>query len=74
MLLHSEQRRVRQFDSEQKRRAEYIPVWQITEHATNDDRNAVVVSLNFESDCKLDWSDYIKARKVYEEWQAMLAL
>ena len=63
-----------EFDSEQKRRAEYITVWQITEHATNDDRNAVVVSLNFESDCKLDWPDYIKARKVYEEWQAMLAL
>ncbi|RCJ16860.1 hypothetical protein A6S26_32420 [Nostoc sp. ATCC 43529] len=63
-----------EFDSEQKRRVEYIPVWQLTEHATDDDRNAVVVSLNFESDCKLDWPDYIKARKVYEEWQAMLAL
>ncbi|MHC5771995.1 MAG: ParB N-terminal domain-containing protein, partial [Nostoc sp.] len=63
-----------EFDSEQKRRAEYIQVWQLTEHATDDDRNAVVVSLNFESDCKLDWPEYIKARKVYEEWQAMLAL
>jgi hypothetical protein len=63
-----------EFDSKQKRRAEYIQVWQLTEHATDDDRNAVVVSLNFESDCKLDWPDYIKARKVYEEWQAMLTL
>jgi len=63
-----------EFDSEQKRRVEYIQVWQLTEHATDDDRNAVVVSLNFESDCKLDWPDYIKARKVYEEWQAMLTL
>ena len=63
-----------EFDSEQKRLVEYIQVWQLTEHATDDDRNAVVVSLNFESDCKLDWPDYIKARKVYEEWQAMLTL
>lgn len=63
-----------EFDSEQKRRAEYIQVWQLTEHATDDDRNAVVVSLNFESDCKLNWPEYIKARKVYEDWQAMLTL
>ncbi len=63
-----------EFDSEQKRRAEYIQVWQLTEHATDDDQNAVVVSLNFESDCKMDWPEYIKARKVYEEWQGMLAL
>ncbi|BAZ38802.1 hypothetical protein NIES4101_47470 [Calothrix sp. NIES-4101] len=63
-----------EFDSEQKRRAEYIQVWQLTEHGTDDDRDAVVVSLNFESDCKLDWPEYIKARKVYDEWQAMLAL
>ncbi|MEC4814191.1 MAG: hypothetical protein SAK29_13085 [Scytonema sp. PMC 1069.18] len=63
-----------EFDSEQKRRVEYIQVWQLTEHATDDDRKAVVVSLNFESDCKLNWPDYIKARKVYEEWEAMLTL
>ena len=63
-----------EFDSEQKRRAEYIFVWQLTEHATADDRNAVVVSLNFEPDCKQDWPEYVKARKVYEEWQAMLAV
>lgn len=63
-----------EFSSEQKRRLEYIHVWQLTEHATEDDENAVIVSLNFESDCKLDWTDYIKARKVYEQWQAMLAV
>jgi len=63
-----------EFDSQQKRRVDHILVWQLTEHATSDDRSAVVVSLNFESDCKLDWPDYIKARKVYEEWQAMLTL
>jgi len=63
-----------EFDAEQKRRAEYIYVWQLTEHATDEDRDAVVVSLNFESDCKQDWPEYVKARKVYEDWQAMLAL
>ncbi len=63
-----------EFSSEEKRRAEYIFVWQLTEHATTDERNAVVVSLNFEPDCKQDWPEYVKARKVYEEWQALLAL
>ncbi|MBD2771299.1 hypothetical protein [Iningainema tapete] len=63
-----------EFTVEEKRRAEYIFVWQLTEHATDDDRGAVVVARNFEPDCKQDWPEYIKARKVYEEWQAMLSL
>lgn len=63
-----------EFDSDEKRRAEYIFVWQLTEHASDDERHAVVVSLNFEPDCKEDWPEYIKARKVYEEWQAMLSV
>jgi hypothetical protein len=63
-----------EFSSEDKRRVEYVFVWQLTEHATTDERNAVVVSLNFEPDCKQDWPEYVKARKVYEEWQAVLAL
>jgi len=63
-----------EFDSEAKKRAEYIYVWQLTEHATDDERHAVVVSLNFEPDCKQDWPEYVKARKVFEEWEAMLAL
>lgn len=64
----------KEFTSAEKRRSEYIYVWQLTPHATNDDRQKVIVSLNFESDCKKDWPDYIKARKVADEWQAMLAL
>ncbi len=63
-----------EFTSEEKKRAEYIFVWQLTPDATDDDRRRVVVSLNFEDDCKLKWPEYVKARKVYEEWQAMLAL
>lgn len=61
------------FDSDQKKRAENIFVWQLTEHATEDDKNAVVVSLNFEPDSKQDWPEYVKAKIIYGEWQAMLA-
>jgi hypothetical protein len=63
-----------EFDAEQKRRADWVQVWQLTEHATEDDREAVIVSLNFEPDHKQDWPEYVKARKVYEQWQALLAL
>jgi hypothetical protein len=62
------------FTPEEKKRAECIYVWQLTEHAVDDDRHKVIVSLNFESDQKVDWPKYIKARKVAEEWEAMLAL
>ena len=62
------------FTPKEKQRAEWIQVWQLTEHATNDDREAVIVSLNFEPDFKQDWPKYVKARKVYLDWQAMLAL
>ncbi len=63
-----------EFTTEEKKRAEYIFVWQLTPDATDDDRNRVVVSLNFEPDFKQDWPEYVKARKVYEEWQAILTL
>ena len=62
------------FTTEQKLRVEYLFVWQLTLHAVNDDRNAVVVSLNFENDCKQPWPEYVRARKVYDEWQSMLAV
>ena len=62
------------FTSEEKQRVEWLQVWQLTEHATEADREAVIVSLNFEPDYKQDWPAYVKARKVHEYWQAMLAL
>lgn len=68
-VLHSDE-----FTSEQKQRAGKIFVWQLTEFATDDERRAVVVSLNFEPDCKEPWPEYVRARKVYEVWQTMLAL
>lgn len=63
-----------EFGPDAKKRVEYVYVWQLTEDATPDDRDAVVVALNFESDCKEPWPQYIKARKVYEQWQSVLAL
>jgi hypothetical protein len=63
-----------EFSTEEKRRVEHILVWQLTEHATQADIDAIIVSLNFESDQKEDWPEYIKARKVYQEWEAALAL
>lgn len=62
-----------EFDSEAKSLASEIRVWQLTEYATSDDRNAVVVASNFEPDHKMDWPEYVKARKVYQEWQTRLA-
>jgi hypothetical protein len=63
-----------EFGPEQKQRAQYIYVLQLTEHATQEERDAVIVSLNFEDACKLKWPVYVKCRRVHEEWLAMLAL
>lgn len=69
LILDSEE-----FNVEEKHRAEWVFVWQLTEHATDAERDAVVVSLNFEPDNKQEWPAYIKARKVAEAWQEMLAV
>jgi hypothetical protein len=62
------------FSAEEKQRAEWLKVWQLTEHATDADRESVIVSLNFEPDFKKDWPEYVKAQKVYEHWETLLAL
>lgn len=62
------------FTAEQRKRAEWLFVWQLTEHATDEDRELVMVSLNFEPDHKQEWPTYVKARKVWDEWQRLLAL
>lgn len=64
----------RGFTTEQKKRIEKIDVWQLTPHATEDDRTAVIVSLNFEPDYKLDWPEYVKARKVYDDYMTVVTL
>lgn len=63
-----------EFKPEEKQRAEWLKVWQLTEHATDQDREAVIVSLNFEPDYKEDWPEYVKAQKVYSLWETFLAL
>ena len=62
------------FTAEEKQRAKWLKVWQLTEHATEQDRDAVIVSLNFEPDFKQDWPPYVKAQKVYDEWETLLSL
>jgi hypothetical protein len=64
----------KEFSTEQKYRAQYVYVWQLPELATQEERDAVIVSLNFESDCKVAWPVYIRCRRVYEEWLAVLNL
>ena len=62
------------FTAEEKQRAEWLKVWQLTEHATDQDRDAVIVSLNFEPDFKQDWPEYVKALKVHAQWETLVAL
>ena len=61
-----------EYPTEAKTRASKIRVWQLTPQATSEDKHAVVVSLNFEPDNKVEWPEYVKGRKVYEEWRSRL--
>jgi hypothetical protein len=61
-----------EFTNDEKSRAESVFVWRLTEHATDEDREAVIVASNFEPDHKKQWDDYIRAKKVYAEWESML--
>ena len=63
-----------EFTAEEKQRAEWLKVWQLTDHATEQDREAVIVSLNFEPDFKQEWPEYVKAQKVYDQWETLLSL
>ena len=53
----------------EKIRARWCRVW-LAQDATDDQMDAVVVALNFESDHKVNWPEYVKARlvsKAYDE-------
>ena len=63
-----------EFTADEKQRADWLKVWQLTDHATEQDREAVIVSLNFEPDFKQDWPEYVKAQKVYDQWETLLSL
>ena len=60
------------FDAEEKRRVEYVYVWQLSLHSTPEDRANVIVGLNFEDDHKKPWPYYVKARKVFAEYESMV--
>lgn len=60
------------FSPEEKSRACTVRVWQLTEHATRDEQDAVVVSLNFEPAYKKEWPEYVKGRILYDEWRTAL--
>lgn len=62
------------YDAEARKRVQTIEVHQLSEHATPEDAEWVVTTLNFRRDQKKEWSDYIKARKIYAEWQRMTQL
>ncbi|MDN2565290.1 hypothetical protein N1F89_03570 [Aquibium sp. A9E412] len=70
-ILNSEEQ---EFTAEERQRAEWIKVWQLTDHATDQEREAVIVSLNFEPDFKQDWPEYVKAQKVYEHYETLVTL
>jgi hypothetical protein len=67
-LIHSDE-----FSADQKRRVENLFVWQLSPHSTAEHEDAVVVALNFESDHKQEWPEYVKARKINDEYQTMVA-
>lgn len=56
---------------EQKERARWIRVWQAPEGTTDDQFEAIVVALNFEPDHKVDWPEYVKARRVVERYREL---
>jgi len=62
------------YPNEARERVRRIVVHELSEFATPEDADWVVTSLNFRSDHKQEWSHYIKARKIYREWQRMTAL
>lgn len=57
-----------EYSDVQKERASSVRVWQTGEHATKDQIDAIVTSLNFGKDLKKPWPEYVRARDVYEAY------
>jgi hypothetical protein len=57
--------------AEQKDRARWIRVWQAPAGTTPDQFEAIVVALNFESDHKEEWPEYVKARLVVDRYRSL---
>jgi hypothetical protein len=58
------------YTEEQKERARYIRAWRAPKGTTEDQFDAIVVALNFESDHKEPWPEYIKAGLVVDYFDA----
>lgn len=56
------------YTQEEKSRARKIRVWQTDEHATKDQIDAIVTSLNFGGDFKMPWPEYVRAQQVYDAY------
>lgn len=57
-----------EYDDVQKDRARQVRVWQTNEHATKDQIDAIVTSLNFGKDLKKPWPEYVRARDVFDAY------
>jgi hypothetical protein len=55
--------------TEEKDRARWVRVWVAQSPCTADQMDAVVVTLNFEDDHKIQWPEYVKARLVSDEYE-----
>jgi hypothetical protein len=56
------------YNDDQKERARRVRVWQTGEHATKDQIDAIVTSLNFGKELKKPWPEYVRARDVYDAY------
>ena len=62
------------FTAEEVARARWIRVWQTLPDTTDDQLDAVVLSLNFEEDYKEKWPEYVKAKLVADDFRARLEM
>lgn len=61
-----------EFGIEEINRARWIRVWQTLPETTDDQMDAIVLSLNFEDDYKEKWPEYVKARMVAKEFRGRI--
>lgn len=60
-----------EFSDVEKARAAKIRVWQTDQHATEDQIEAIVTSLNFSPEFKVTWPEYVRAREVADAVAAL---
>ncbi len=63
-----------EFSAEEVERARWIRVWRTLPNTTDDQLDAVVLSLNFEEDYKEKWPEYVKAKLVADDFRSRLEL